>query len=94
MKLESERVVEFLTGLNCEFDDVRGRILGWRPLPSTREVFLEVRHEERQQSVMLREMVEVPRSTLISHGPIRPKSEFMLRWPLTTHRPLQPPRAR
>ena len=45
-KLENEIVFEFLAGLNQELDDVRGRILGQRFLPSTREVFAEVRRKE------------------------------------------------
>ena len=54
-KLENERVFEFLAGLNSELDDVRGHILGRRPLPSTREVFAEVRREEQRRRVMLKE---------------------------------------
>lgn len=42
-RVENERVYEFLAGLNCEQDEVRGWILGRRPLPSIREVFSEVR---------------------------------------------------
>ena len=36
---ENERIFEFLAGLNRDLDDVQGRILSFRPLPSTREVF-------------------------------------------------------
>ena len=46
---------EFLAGLNREFDEVRGRILSRRPLPTTREVFAEVRREEARWNVMLKE---------------------------------------
>ena len=45
-RLENERVFEFLAGLNRDLDDVKGRILGRCPLPSTREVFSKVRREE------------------------------------------------
>ncbi|KAE8731219.1 Detected protein of unknown function [Hibiscus syriacus] len=51
--VEKERVFEFLVGLNKELDEVRGRILGHEPLPSTREVFSEVRREESRRTVML-----------------------------------------
>ncbi|KAK9088209.1 hypothetical protein Scep_027291 [Stephania cephalantha] len=51
--VEKERVFEFLVGLNKELDEVRGRILGRDPLPSTREVFAEVRREESRRTVML-----------------------------------------
>ena len=54
-KLEYERVFEFLAGLNHELDEVRGRILSRRPLPSTREVFSEVRREEQKRKVMMKE---------------------------------------
>ncbi|EXB74504.1 Copia protein [Morus notabilis] len=36
---ENDRVYVFLAGLNKELDEVRGRILGRKPLPSIREVF-------------------------------------------------------
>ena len=38
-KVERSRVFVFLTGLNKDLDEVRGRILGRKPLPSIREVF-------------------------------------------------------
>lgn len=45
-RLENDRVYEFLVGLNRDLDEVRGRILGRRPLPLTQKVFTEVRREE------------------------------------------------
>lgn len=42
--VEKERVFEFLNGLNCDLDDVRGRILRLKPLPN---VFR--RDEERRK---------------------------------------------
>ncbi|KAK3002631.1 hypothetical protein RJ639_020472 [Escallonia herrerae] len=51
--LEKERLYEFLTGLNRELDEVRGRILGRRPLPSIDEAFAEVRREASRRRVML-----------------------------------------
>ncbi|CAL5338710.1 unnamed protein product [Camellia sinensis] len=67
---EKERVFEFLAGLNRELDDVRGRILSRLPLPSTREVFAEVRREEARRKVMLKEVTAtVPEgSALVSRG--------------------------
>ena len=53
-RLENERVFEFLAGLNQELDEVRGRILGRKPLPSIREIFSEVRREENRRKVMLK----------------------------------------
>ncbi|XP_075508773.1 uncharacterized protein LOC142545460 [Primulina tabacum] len=40
-------------GLNKTLDDVRGRILGSKPLPALREVFSEVRREESRKRVIL-----------------------------------------
>lgn len=45
-KVENERVFEFLAGLNRDPDDVQGRVLGRRPLPTLQEVFSEVRTEK------------------------------------------------
>ncbi|KAL5743714.1 hypothetical protein ACOSQ2_026830 [Xanthoceras sorbifolium] len=50
---ESSRIFTFLIGLNIEFDEVRGRIIGRQPLPSINEVFAEVRREESMRLVML-----------------------------------------
>ncbi|XP_041009638.1 uncharacterized protein LOC121253694 isoform X3 [Juglans microcarpa x Juglans regia] len=71
-RLENERVFEFLVGLNQDLDDVRGRILGRRPLPSTREVFSEVRQEENRRKVMLKE--------IFSTGHIGPEMSALVSW--------------
>ena len=47
-------VSTLLAGLNRKLDEVRGRIMGWKPLPPIREVFDEVRREESRRRVMLR----------------------------------------
>ncbi|RVX06484.1 hypothetical protein CK203_023551 [Vitis vinifera] len=51
--MEDNRIFKFLVGLNVEFDEVRGRIIGRQPMPSIREVFSEVRREESRRNVML-----------------------------------------
>ncbi|KAL5738478.1 hypothetical protein ACOSP7_031239 [Xanthoceras sorbifolium] len=51
--LENNQVFKFLAGLNVDFDEVRGRIIGRQPLPSLNEVFAEVRREESRRWVML-----------------------------------------
>ncbi|KAG6497063.1 hypothetical protein ZIOFF_044949 [Zingiber officinale] len=51
--VEDSRIFKFLTGLNVEFDEVRGKIIGRRPLPSLSEVFSKVRREESRRNVML-----------------------------------------
>ena len=51
--VENSRIFKFLAGLNVEFDEVRGRIIGRQPLPSIGDVFSEVRREESRRNVML-----------------------------------------
>ena len=51
--VEDNRIFKFLIGLNIEFDEVRGRIIGRQPLPSIGEVFSEVHREESRRLVML-----------------------------------------
>ncbi|GJS76170.1 hypothetical protein Tco_0726051 [Tanacetum coccineum] len=51
--VEKNRIYKFLAGLDVEYDEVRGRILGKQPLPPIGEVFSEVRSEESRRSVML-----------------------------------------
>ena len=51
--VEKERIYKFLLGLNKSLDEVRGRILSKKPLPSLREVFSTVRHEESRKKLML-----------------------------------------
>ncbi|RVX14513.1 hypothetical protein CK203_017285 [Vitis vinifera] len=40
--VEAHRIYKFLVGLNVEFDEVRGQIIGRVPLPKISEVFAEV----------------------------------------------------
>ena len=49
--MEDNRIFKFLAGLNVEFDEVKGRIIGRQPLPSIGEVFLEVRRKENRRNV-------------------------------------------
>lgn len=42
----------FLVGLNREFDEVSGWLLGTHPLPSIDDVFAEVRRVEHYRCVM------------------------------------------
>ena len=51
--MEQKRLFKFFLGLNRELDDVRGRIMGIKPLPSLREAFSEVRREESRKKVMM-----------------------------------------
>ncbi|XP_044463243.1 uncharacterized protein LOC123194143 [Mangifera indica] len=52
--LKEMRIFKFLIGLNDNPDEVRGRILSVKPLPSIREVVSDVRREESRKKVMLR----------------------------------------
>lgn len=51
--VEKDIIYKFLLGLNKDLDEVRGRILGTKPLPKVREVFSEVRKEESRKKLML-----------------------------------------
>ena len=51
--VEKTRTYDFLAGLNKDLDDVRGRMIGIRPLPQIEEVFAEVRREESRRKIML-----------------------------------------
>ena len=50
---ENDRVYMFLANLNRNLDEVRGKILGQKPLPSIREVFSKVRCKETRRRIML-----------------------------------------
>ncbi|KAF5450350.1 hypothetical protein F2P56_030710 [Juglans regia] len=52
--VENARIFKFLAGLNDEFDEVRGRILGRQPLPPLGEVFSKVRREDCRRNVMMK----------------------------------------
>ncbi|XP_073062852.1 uncharacterized protein [Primulina eburnea] len=54
---ENDRVYVFLAGMNHDLDEVKGRILGRRPLPSIREVFSEIRQEESRKKVMNNQVI-------------------------------------
>ena len=51
--IEAHHIYKFLAGLNVEFDEVQGQIIGRTPLPQIGEVFAEVRREESRKHVML-----------------------------------------
>lgn len=40
--MDKERVFDFLYGLNKDFDEVRGRVLGFKPFPEVKEAFAMV----------------------------------------------------
>ncbi|CAN1805911.1 Alpha/beta hydrolase domain-containing protein WAV2 [Linum perenne] len=47
------KVYKFLSGLNDDFDEVRGRVIARKPLPSIGEAYSEVRREESRRKLML-----------------------------------------
>ncbi|KAI5441120.1 hypothetical protein KIW84_010543 [Lathyrus oleraceus] len=49
----NDSVFMFLTGLNKDLDEVRGRVLGKVPLSTLHETFAEIRREEARQGVMM-----------------------------------------
>ena len=72
--VEKTRTYDFLAGLNKDLDEVRGRIIGIRPLPQIEEVFAAVRREESRRKIMLgdsrnsdsRNSVQTETSALVS----------------------------
>ncbi|XP_050888927.1 uncharacterized protein LOC127094101 [Lathyrus oleraceus] len=60
--VEKDRIYKFLLGLNKDLDEVRGRILGTKPLLKIREAFSEVRREESRKKIMLGTPSSVPYS--------------------------------
>ena len=69
--MEDNRIFKFLVGLNVDFDEVMGRIIGRQPLPSIGEVFSKVRREESQRNVMLGKKgpgVAIEGSALVTTG--------------------------
>ncbi|KAJ9700568.1 hypothetical protein PVL29_006057 [Vitis rotundifolia] len=69
--MEDNRIFKFLAGLNVEFDEVRGRIIGRQPLPSIGEAFSEVRRKESRRNVMLGKKgpgVAIEGSALVTTG--------------------------
>ena len=51
--IEKKYVFKFLMGVNKDLDEVYGRILGTKSLPTIQEVILKVRLEESHQKVMM-----------------------------------------
>nr|GMD39400.1 Retrovirus-related Pol polyprotein from transposon RE1 [Ipomoea batatas] len=51
--MEQKKLFKFLLGLNEELDDVRGRIMGTKQLPSPMEAFSKIRREESRKKVMM-----------------------------------------
>ena len=51
--VEISRIFKFLVGLNVEFDEVRGKIIGRQPFLSLGEVFSILCHEKSRRNVML-----------------------------------------
>lgn len=69
--LDKDRIYDFLAGLNKELDEVRGRLLGMRPLLSIKEIFAGVCREESRKCVMLGEgpTQVIENSALVVCGP-------------------------
>ena len=57
--IEKDRIFDFLHGLNIDLDELRGKILGTKPLSSLREVFVNVRREESRRKVMLYQLSDL-----------------------------------
>ena len=69
--VEKRRLFKFLLGLNKHLDEVRGRILGTKPLPTICEAFTEVKREETWKKLMLGKQTAIATtesSTLATRG--------------------------
>ena len=66
--VQNNRIYKFLAGLNVEFYEVRGRILGKITLPSINDVFSEVYKEESCKNVIIEKkpIDSVESSTLVT----------------------------
>lgn len=58
--IEKEQVLDFLTGLNINLDDVHGHVVARVPFPTSYYVFPEIWHEEKHHKVMLPDDVIAP----------------------------------
>ena len=69
--VDKERIYNFLSCLNKELNEVRGRLLGTKPLPTMDEVFAKVQREECCKNAMLGDVKPVgapENSTLSARG--------------------------
>ena len=69
--VEQKRTIRFLLGLNKDLDEVRGRIMGIKPLPTIWEAFAEVQREESRKKLMMTDnhtTSAVEGSTLYTHN--------------------------
>ncbi|XP_039020537.1 uncharacterized protein LOC120152380 [Hibiscus syriacus] len=69
--IEQKRIYKFLIGLNKNIDEVRGRILGSKPLLNIWEAFSEVRREESRKKIMMGSqelMTSLESSALVVRG--------------------------
>lgn len=69
--VEKDRTFMFLPGPYKDLDEVRGRILGTKPLHSLREAFSEVRREKNRKRIMFRKVKTLMTSksyALAAHG--------------------------
>lgn len=63
--VDNDCIYKFLVGLNITFDEVKGRILGKKPLSSISEAFSEVRREESRRNVMVGKKNSIENSALV-----------------------------
>ncbi|KAL5546093.1 hypothetical protein UlMin_005780 [Ulmus minor] len=58
--VDQKRTFKFLLGLSKELDEVRGRIMGIKPLPTIQEAISEVRREESRRKLMMNDNLSTP----------------------------------
>ena len=64
--VNKERIDDFLSGRNKDLDEVRGRLLGSKPLPSIDEIFVEAQREKTRKHVMLCIVKETTKNSTFS----------------------------
>ena len=58
--LNKERVFDFLYGLNKDLDEIRGRVLGFKPFPNLKKASTEVRIEQSRCRVTILQFSSTP----------------------------------
>ncbi|KAL0337554.1 UNVERIFIED_CONTAM: hypothetical protein Scaly_2030500 [Sesamum calycinum] len=67
-QMEANQLIQFLTGLNESYDNIRNQILVLDPLPNVNKAYLMVFRVERQRQVNLGYADSVESSTILGRG--------------------------
>ena len=72
-KVQKDCVFAFLTGLNHDFDEAKGRVMSRNPFPSINEAFAEIKREDTRKRLMSQKQgtQNQEKSALIIQQPIK-----------------------